>query len=101
MQWKTISPKALLLSNGVEPIEYTVSLLQLVRQTLVEATTIAFFGPELLRTDPEFVDNFFHFDNNIQSTTPSLAARSRLPMEEVSCFSFAEDFPFLPSPLSS
>lgn len=61
MQWKTISPKALLLSNGVEPIQYTVSLLQLVRQTLVEATTNAFFGPELLQTDPEFVDNFFPF----------------------------------------
>jgi len=67
MKWDSISAKAILaLGDKEEPSQLkTVSLVEFVRQTLVESTTVAFFGPALLQVDPTIVDTFLYFDDRI------------------------------------
>lgn len=42
-----------------------VSLLQWTSQTLIESSTIAFFGPSLLRIDPSIGTTFLQFDDQM------------------------------------
>jgi hypothetical protein len=67
MKWDAISAKAILKSCDKEerPQLKSISLVEFVRQTLVESTTVAFFGPALLQVEPTIVDTFLYFDDRI------------------------------------
>ncbi|KAK7987214.1 cytochrome P450 oxidoreductase [Apiospora saccharicola] len=65
MSLESFPPKALLGQTTNSPPAYTVSLLELVRRTVVESTTVAFLGPAILRVDPTIVDTFLVFDDTI------------------------------------
>ncbi|KAH8892366.1 cytochrome P450 [Thozetella sp. PMI_491] len=63
LRWENVPFSAILSSTETER---TVSLFELTRQTLVEATAIGFFGPKIVRIDPAFVENFLYFDDRTQ-----------------------------------
>lgn len=62
---KGMSNKASLPGSRLDSSTRKISLLQLVRQTIVESTTVAYLGPAILKVDPEFVDNFLFFDDRL------------------------------------
>lgn len=65
MRWDTLSKKAIIRNQPSSANKKTVSLLELVRQTIVESTTVAFLGPTILEIDPEVIDNFLFFDDRL------------------------------------
>ncbi|PHH75449.1 hypothetical protein CDD82_4448 [Ophiocordyceps australis] len=64
LTWDALSPKAIQSHNADSTVK-TVSLLELVRHTLVQSTTVAFFGPAILQVDSTIVDTFLYFDDRI------------------------------------
>lgn len=67
MQWDSLSQKAIVSGYAMSDATSSkkVSLLELVRQTIVESTTVAFLGPAILEIDPSVIDNFLYFDDRL------------------------------------
>ncbi|KAH7311258.1 cytochrome P450 [Stachybotrys elegans] len=65
LTWDKLSSKALLSPNTNSPNLKAVSLIELVRQTLVESTAIGFFGTAILQVNPAIVDTFLSFDDRL------------------------------------
>lgn len=57
--------KAMLRTSTKGASTYTMSLLSLVRQVIVESTTVAYLGPAILQLDASLVDNFLFFDDRL------------------------------------
>jgi len=66
-QWDSICSKSVLGLGKVENAAQfkDVSFVEFVRQTIVESTTIAFFGNVIKQVDPTIVDTFLYFDDRI------------------------------------
>ncbi|KAF4621901.1 hypothetical protein G7Y89_g14444 [Cudoniella acicularis] len=67
MKWDNLSQKAVFASrdNREKAGLKTVSLIELVRRTIVESTTVSFFGNAILEVGPTIVSDFLFFDDRI------------------------------------
>lgn len=57
--------KAMIRTSTEGASTHTMSLLHLVRQVIVESTTVAYLGPAILKIDASLVDNFLFFDDRL------------------------------------
>ena len=64
LTWGEMSTNAI-FSSKTNLRQKRVSLLQWTSQTLVESSTIAFFGPALLEIDPSIATTFLQFDDQM------------------------------------
>lgn len=65
LTWQSFPQKAMIQDTMIDASTCTMSLLQLVRHTIVESTTVAYLGPAILELDASLVDNFLFFDDRI------------------------------------
>lgn len=64
LTWGEMSTNPI-FSSKTDSRQKRVSLLQWTSQTLVESSTMAFFGPALLRIDPSIATTFLQFDDQM------------------------------------
>ncbi|KAI0966397.1 cytochrome P450 [Xylaria arbuscula] len=67
-----IPPEAVVPSAETKPGMQAMSLSEFVRQTFVKSNMLAFFGPALQEINPQFGNQFLHFDDKIQTLLKKL-----------------------------
>lgn len=63
MTWDNLPSEVTISPTSGKPKQRVVSLLALARKIIMESTTVAIFGPALLKIDPSITDTFATFDD--------------------------------------